>query len=181
MMNFKALCWGLRITRWILQDLLCNFQWFILHVSILKVCAVTKKSKSNLNLNHRMAWIGRDLKGHQAPTPLPWAGPPTSISNTRPGWAGPHPTRPWYQAYQAQSIHSFSGRMLWIILFSDRNSPWLAFQVWLEIALGLNQKAEFPYIERENTSKQKSCVPVQHIWNYAISQPFLSIFYPARS
>ena len=32
---------------------------------------------------HRMARVGRDLKDHQAPVPLPHAGPPTSISNTR--------------------------------------------------------------------------------------------------
>ena len=31
-----------------------------------------------------MAWVGRDLRGHQAPTPLLNAGPPTSMSNTRP-------------------------------------------------------------------------------------------------
>ena len=32
-----------------------------------------------------MAWVGRDLKDHQAPTPLPGAGPPTSTSDARPG------------------------------------------------------------------------------------------------
>ena len=37
-----------------------------------------------------MAWIGRDLKDHQAPTPLSHAGPPTSVSYTRPGCPGPH-------------------------------------------------------------------------------------------
>ena len=30
--------------------------------------------------NHRMAWAGRDLKDHEAPTSLPRAEPPTSIS-----------------------------------------------------------------------------------------------------
>ena len=43
---------------------------------------------------HRMAWVGRDLKDHEAPTPLPQAGPPTSISNTRPGCPGHHPIWP---------------------------------------------------------------------------------------
>jgi len=33
--------------------------------------------------NHRMAWIGRDSKDHQVPTPLPQAGSPTSRSGTR--------------------------------------------------------------------------------------------------
>jgi len=31
-----------------------------------------------------MAWVGRDLKDHEVPTPLPQARPPTSISSTRP-------------------------------------------------------------------------------------------------
>ena len=42
-----------------------------------------------------MAWVGRDLKDHQAATPTPQAGPPTSTFNTRPGCPGPHPTWPW--------------------------------------------------------------------------------------
>ena len=45
--------------------------------------------------NRRMAWVGRDLKDRESPDPLPEAGPPTSISNTRPGCPGPHPTWPW--------------------------------------------------------------------------------------
>ena len=44
--------------------------------------------------NHRMAWVERDLKHHEAPTPLPQAGPLTSPFNTRPGCPGPHPTWP---------------------------------------------------------------------------------------
>ena len=35
-----------------------------------------------------MAWVGRDLKDHEAPTPPPQAGPPTSTFNTRPGCPG---------------------------------------------------------------------------------------------
>ena len=31
--------------------------------------------------NHRMVWVGRDLKDHLVPTPLPWAG----TSSTSPG------------------------------------------------------------------------------------------------
>ena len=45
--------------------------------------------------NHRMAWVGRDLKDHESPTLLPQAGPPASTFNTRPGCPGPHPTWPW--------------------------------------------------------------------------------------
>jgi len=33
--------------------------------------------------NHRMAWVGRDLKDHGAPAPRPHAGPPTSAFNAR--------------------------------------------------------------------------------------------------
>ena len=32
-----------------------------------------------------MAWVGRDLKGRESPTPPPQAGPPTSTFNIRPG------------------------------------------------------------------------------------------------
>jgi len=35
-----------------------------------------------------MAWVGRDLKDHQAPTLLPQAGLPTFITNPRPGCLG---------------------------------------------------------------------------------------------
>jgi len=42
-----------------------------------------------------MAWVGRDPKDHQAPTPLLQAGPPTSTFNTRPSCLWPHPTWPW--------------------------------------------------------------------------------------
>ena len=43
-----------------------------------------------------MARVGRDLKDHEAPTPLPQAeGPPTSSFNTIPGSPGPHPDGFW--------------------------------------------------------------------------------------
>jgi len=35
-----------------------------------------------------MAQVGRDLKDHPLPTPLPWAG----MAPTRSGWPQPHPT-----------------------------------------------------------------------------------------
>jgi len=35
-----------------------------------------------------MVWIGRDLKNHLVPTPLPWSG----IPSARPGCSKPHPT-----------------------------------------------------------------------------------------
>ena len=36
--------------------------------------------------NHRMIWVGRDLKGHLIPNCLPWAGTPS----TRPDCSKPH-------------------------------------------------------------------------------------------
>jgi len=40
--------------------------------------------------NHRMVWVGKDLKDHLVPTPLPGAG----TSSTRPGCSEFHPTWP---------------------------------------------------------------------------------------
>jgi len=50
--------------------------------------------KHPLLQNHRMVWVGRNLKGHEAPTAPPPAGPPTSTFHTSPGCPGPHPTWP---------------------------------------------------------------------------------------
>jgi len=41
-----------------------------------------------------MAWVGSDLKDHQAPTPLLRARSPISTSNTRPDCTRLHPTWP---------------------------------------------------------------------------------------
>ena len=51
--------------------------------------------KLSLPQFRRMARVGRDLKDHETPSPQPQAGPPTSSSNTRPGYRGCHPIRPW--------------------------------------------------------------------------------------
>ena len=40
--------------------------------------------------SHRVVWVGRDLKDHLVPTPLPRA----ATSSTRPGCSELHPTRP---------------------------------------------------------------------------------------
>ncbi len=37
----------------------------------------------NQNTHRIIEWLGRDLKDRQAPTPLPQAGPPTSLSNMK--------------------------------------------------------------------------------------------------
>jgi len=38
-----------------------------------------------------MVWDGKDLIDHLVPTPLPWAGTPS----TRPGCSKPRPSWPW--------------------------------------------------------------------------------------
>jgi len=50
---------------------------------------------SSLQLYHRMAWTGRDLKDCQIPPPLPQAGLTTTGSSTRSDCPGPHPAWPW--------------------------------------------------------------------------------------
>ena len=52
-----------------------------------------------------MARVGRDLKDHQAPTPLPHAGLPSSVSNTAQG-----PIQPGLEQLQGWGIHSLSGQ-----------------------------------------------------------------------
>ncbi|XP_052552627.1 cyclin-dependent kinase inhibitor 3 isoform X4 [Tympanuchus pallidicinctus] len=51
-------------------------------------------SQGQLEQSHRTARVGRDLKDHEAPTPLCHAGPPTSPFHSSPGCPGPHPTWP---------------------------------------------------------------------------------------
>ena len=45
--------------------------------------------------NHRMAWVGRDLKDHLVPNLLPHTGLPTTKSGASAVCPGPHPTWPW--------------------------------------------------------------------------------------
>ena len=61
-----------------------------------------------------MAWVGRDLKDHQAPTLLPQAGPPTSIPNIRPDCPGPHSIWPWTPpgTGHPQPLWALSGKSL---------------------------------------------------------------------
>jgi len=53
--------------------------------SELKTCCEVIESQ-----DHQMVWVGRDLKHHLVPGPLPWAGTPF----TTPGCSKPHPTWP---------------------------------------------------------------------------------------
>lgn len=66
--------------------------------------------------------------------------------------------------------------------FSDQNLLWLAFHVWFEIALGLNQKSEFSYAGWENTSREKNscCLTVCSFSRIGdLFGPFLSVVCPA--
>jgi len=55
-------------------------------------------------MNHRMVWVGRDLTDHLVPTPLLWAGTPS----TSPGCS--EPCRPGLEHCQGGVSHSFSGQ-----------------------------------------------------------------------
>ena len=57
-----------------------------------------------------MAWDGRDLKDHQAPTPVPQAGLPTSTSNARLDQAAQGPIQPGLEHLQGRGTHSISGQ-----------------------------------------------------------------------
>ena len=59
----------------------------------------------HLSESHRVAWIGRDLKDHQAPALLPQTGPPTSICNAIPNCPGPG-----LEHLQGWGIHNLSGQ-----------------------------------------------------------------------
>ena len=48
-----------------------------------------------------MAWVGRDLKNHLVPTPLPWA----ELPGTKSG-----PTQPGLEYLQEWGIHNLSGQ-----------------------------------------------------------------------
>jgi len=54
------------------------------------VVRITTKYFAN-SQNHRMVWVGRDLKDHLAPTRRPQPGTPS----TRPGCSKPRPAWPW--------------------------------------------------------------------------------------
>lgn len=56
-------------------------------------------------LYHRMAWLGRDLKGHLLPALPPWAGTPLARS----GSLKPHPSWAWTLAAIEQS------QLLWTV------------------------------------------------------------------
>ena len=58
--------------------------------------------------NHRMAWVGRDLKDHEYPMLPLQTGLPASTSNTRPYCPGPYSPGP--EHLQGQSIHNLCGQ-----------------------------------------------------------------------
>lgn len=48
-------------------------------------------SSGKTSWNHRIVWVGKDLKHHPVPNPLPWTG----IPSTRQGCSEFHPTWHW--------------------------------------------------------------------------------------
>ena len=53
-----------------------------------------------------MAWVGRDLMDHEAPTPLPQVGPPAILDQAAQG-----PIQPILEHLQGQGTHSLSGQL----------------------------------------------------------------------
>ena len=76
-----------------------------------------------------MAWVGRDFRDHQAPTPLMHAGPPVSILNTRPPCPGP--IQPGLEHIQGQGIHNLPGQPLTAPRHSWKRSPTARTYFWL--------------------------------------------------
>ena len=86
-------------THWMLAPLVSQVS---LYCGSLDLTAVWKRIHENKPQNHRTVWVGRDLKDHIVPTPLPRAGTPS----TRPGCSNTHPT--WDGHFQGWDIHSLS-------------------------------------------------------------------------
>jgi len=62
-----------------------------MNTKCLKLLLYSTEIQPIIEQNHRMVSVGRDLKDHRVPSPLPWAG----TSSTRPGCSELHPTWPW--------------------------------------------------------------------------------------
>jgi len=57
-----------------------------------------KLCDQSLSINFRITewlYVGRNLRDRLVPTPLPWAGLPTTKSGNRSGCPEPHPAWPW--------------------------------------------------------------------------------------
>lgn len=57
--------------------------------------------------NHRMAWVGRGLKGTVVPAPLVWAGTLCCSNSIQPG----------LKDFRGWDIHSFSGYIIYIYIY----------------------------------------------------------------
>ena len=73
--------WTIRSGMQKVSLLLKMLKTWLLHASTWQPCSLCLQSQ-----NHRMAWLGRDCKDHQVPTPLLWTGLPATRSGTRSGW-----------------------------------------------------------------------------------------------
>jgi len=80
-----------------------------------------------------MAWVGRDLKDHEAPTPCCRQGhqPPYLIQ----GQAAQGPIQPGLEHLQGWSIHSLSGQ------------PFQHFTTILEFSLDIQPKSSLPQLK----------------------------------
>ena len=64
--------------------------------------------------HHKVVWVGRHLQDHPDPTPLPWAGTPS----TGPGCSKPHPTLPGRRYPQLLQATCASPPSQWRISYS---------------------------------------------------------------
>ena len=104
-----------------------------LQISILSLC-LERGTFSNVSwnhrMNHRMAWVGRDLKNHQAPTPCRRQShqPPGLV----PEQAAQGSIQPGLEHLQGRSIHSSLGSCFihWRIF----SVVWM--QIWYPAVVG---------------------------------------------
>jgi len=77
---------------------LLDVLWLLYAIEQLSAKQLLTRAESAWNLshskNHRIAWVGRDLKYPLVPAPLPRAGLPAARSSTGSGCSEPRPTWP---------------------------------------------------------------------------------------
>jgi len=70
-----------------------------------------------------MVWIGRDIRDHLVPNPLPWAGTPS----TKPDCSKPHLTCTWFQFHEHRDFRR-DIVVLAVVIFFEKMSVY--FQVF---------------------------------------------------
>ena len=81
--------------------------------------------------NHRIIeWVGRDLRDHLVPTPLPWTRLPTTMSGTR-SCPRPHSAWPWAPPWMGHpQLLWVACRLLWT---HGCKQSWTSSTVWRRV------------------------------------------------